>query len=251
MKTPPSGTVFNFSTPEDRGFPYVLFLCVLGSFLAHAGTFFLFQVVYPQRVTIPQPAPRVSLLTPSSPENIALLRWIEAEDPALVANDNPVAPPGLVDVHYKPSFATPRTAPRGAPAEEVKGVQFPRAVDHLSVVDQPMANSGEPGKLSVLPTSITYSGGLAGRLVKENPAVAFNYHAVDPAESTTVLLGVTDKGEVRFAVLQQSSGDQALDELALAHLQQVTFGPVEAPLTWGFATYSWGTDAYAMVSTVP
>jgi hypothetical protein len=251
MKTPPSGTVFNFSTPEDRGFPYVLFLCVLGSFLAHAGTFFLFQVVYPQRVTIPHPAPRVSLLTPSSPENIALLRWIEAEDPALVANDNPVAPPGLVDVHYKPSFATSRTAPLGAPAEQEKGVRFPRAVDHLSAANQPVANSDPNGKLPVLPTAIAFSGALADRPVEKNPPVAFKYHAAEPAESTSALLGVTSKGEVRFAVLQHSSGDQTLDELALAHLKQVTFGSSESPLTWGFATYSWGTDAYATASTTP
>jgi hypothetical protein len=251
MKAPAGGTVFNFSTPEDSGFPYVLFLCVLGSFLAHAGTFFLFQVVYPQRVTIPQPAPRVSLLTPSSPENIALLRWIEAEDPALVANDDPVAPPGLVDVHYKPSFATPRTAPLGAPAEQVKSVRFPPAVDQLSVAGHSAAGSGLPGKLPVLPTSITFSGGLTGRPVEKNSPVDFKYHAADPADSTTALLGVTDQGEVRFVVLQRSSGDQALDELALAHLKQVTFGPAAAPLTWGFATYSWGTDAYATASTTP
>ena len=133
-----------FSTPDDKGFPYVLFLCVLGSFLAHAGTFFLFQVVYPQRVTIPQPAPHVSLLTPSSPENIALLRWIEAEDPALVANDNPVSPPGLADVHYHPSFTSPRTAPLGAPAEQTQTVHFPRAEDRLSVSDAPAASPESP-----------------------------------------------------------------------------------------------------------
>ncbi|HEY3900851.1 MAG TPA: hypothetical protein VGM54_19730 [Chthoniobacter sp.] len=251
MKASPSGTVFNFSTPEDSGFPYVLFLCVLGSFLAHAATFFLFQVVYPQRVTIPQPAPRVSLLTPSSPENIALLRWIDAEDPALVGNDNPVAPPGLVDVHYRPSFASPRTAPLGAPAEQARGVRFPPAVDHLSVANRLAAGSEIPGKLPVLSTSITYSGALAGRPVEKNPPVAFKYHPTEPADTTTALLGVTSKGEVRFAVLQQSSGDPALDELALAHLKQVTFAPIEAPLTWGFATYTWGTDAYATASTTP
>src|SRR5580704_14943328 len=103
MKAPVGAPDLTFSTPNDAGFPFILFLCVLGSLLAHAATFFLFQVVYPQRVTIPQPAPQVSLLTPSSAENMALLRWIEAEDPALVANDNPVVPPGLAEVRYRPS----------------------------------------------------------------------------------------------------------------------------------------------------
>src|SRR5947209_19467100 len=104
MKSSAPQANLTFATPDDAGFPYLLFFCVFGSLLAHAGTFFLFHVVYPQRVTIPQPAPHVSLLNPSSPENIALLRWIEAEDPALVATDNPSIPPGLVDVRYRRSF---------------------------------------------------------------------------------------------------------------------------------------------------
>ena len=244
MKPPAGGTVLTFSTPEDNGFPYVLFLCVLGSFLAHAGTFFLFQVVYPQRVTIPQPAPRVSLLTPSTPENIALLRWIEAEDPALVANENPLAPPGLISVHYRPSFASPRTAPLGAPAEQTNGVRFPPAVDRLSPADSAVPAAQAPGDAPALATSIRYSGALAGRPVEKNPAIRFDYHAATPAKSTTVLVGVTDRGEVRFTVLEQSSGDPALDDLALAHLRQVSFAPAQAPMTWGFATISWGTDAY-------
>jgi len=251
MKAPAAGTVLTFSTPEDNGFPYILFLCVLGSFLAHAGTFFLFQVVYPQRVTIPQPAPRVSLLTPSSPENVAMLRWIEAEDPALVANDNPAAPPGLVGVQYRPSFASPRTAPLGAPAEQSKGVRFPRAVERLSAADSPAPVAAASGRTPGLETSIRYSGALAGRPLEKNPAIAFDYRAAAPAESTTVLLGVTDQGEVHFAVLEQSSGDPALDDLALAHLRHISFAPVPAPVTWGFATFSWGTDAYAVASKSP
>src|ERR1700733_6449459 len=129
MNVPPSEPDLTFHWPVEKGFPFVLFVCVAGSLFAHAATFFLFQVVYPQRVTIPQPAPHVSLLTPSSPENIALLRWIEAEDPALLANDNPVVPPGLAMVRYRPSFNTLRTEPLGSPVEKAPAVRFPRAED--------------------------------------------------------------------------------------------------------------------------
>ncbi|MEI9896045.1 MAG: hypothetical protein WDN28_19790 [Chthoniobacter sp.] len=141
------------AAPDDSGFPYVLFFCVLGSLLAHAGTFFLFQVVYPQRVTIPQPAPHVSLLTPSSPENIALLRWIEAEDPALVANDNPLAPPGLAEVRYRPSFASPRTAPLGGSGRNHSGRALsPRRGSTLSrrlFAGHPRTRNDDPGSGNV------------------------------------------------------------------------------------------------------
>jgi hypothetical protein len=240
-----------FANPDDNRFPFILFLCVLGSFLAHAGTFFLFQVVYPQRVTIPHPAPRVSLLTPSSPENVALLRWIEAEDPALVANDRPTAPPGLVDVHYRPSFAAPRTAPLGAPTEQSQGVHFPPAVDRLSAANSAAHTSGEAATPRPVATTIVYSSALSGRPIVKNPPLHFSTLAKTAADFASVLVGITDQGEVRFTVLQHSSGDPMLDDFAQAHLRQIVFAPVEAPLTWGFATLTWGSDAYAPARQSP
>ncbi|MEP6714823.1 MAG: hypothetical protein ABJC09_04575 [Terriglobia bacterium] len=251
MKTPAPEANLTFATPDDSRFPYLLFFCVLGSVLAHAGTFFLFQVVYPQRVTIPQPAPHVSLLTPSSPENIALLRWIEAEDPALVANDNPVAPPGLVDVRYRPSFASARTAPLGAPVETAPAVRFPRAEDQLSPTSASRPTPGAPTPLPPHRTAISYSGALGSRSLSKNPPITSSYRASAPAEPTTLLIGVDGQGEVRFSLLQHSSGDPGLDELAAAHLKNVVFAAAEAPIAWGFATFSWGGDAYASAPKTP
>lgn len=251
MRTPITETGLLAAAPEDRGFPYLLFFCVLGSVLAHATTFILFQVVYPQRVTIPQPAPRVSLLTPSSPENVALLRWIQAEDPALVANDNPVAPPGLAAVRYRPSYAAPRTAPLGAPVEAVPGVRFPKAVDRLSTSDGGSVMAGPPVETPSADTLVTFSGNLAGRALAKNPAVKMSYLATAPAEPATFLIGVNQEGEVRYSVVQHSSGDSHLDEVAVAHLREVAFAPAAEALTWGFAVYSWGGDAYVAASTAP
>lgn len=252
MKTAgPEGGLTFAHTPEDSGFPYVLFFCVFGSLLAHAGTFFLFQVVYPQRVTIPQPAPHVSLLTPSSPENIALLRWIEAEDPALIANDNPVAPPGLAEVRYHPSFATPRTEPLGAPVEKKPVVRFPRAVDRLAPAQPNPAAAPTLAPVQAAPTSISYSDGLASRPLAKAPSLSTTYHAAQPAEPTTLLIGVDNQGAVRFSVLQHPSGDQDLDELAATHLRAVTFAAAESPMTWGFATFYWGSDVYTPATSAP
>jgi len=251
MKTATPEADLTFATPDESGFPYILFFCVLGSLIAHAGTFFLFQVVYPQRVTIPQPAPQVSLLTPSSPENIALLRWIEAEDPALVANDNAAAPPGLAEVRYHPSFASPRTAPLGVPVETTAAVRFPRAKDRLAPTETANATAGVPSTIQDRATSIVFSGPLTTRSLTKNPPLAFQYRAVAPEEPTTLLVGVNDQGEVRFTLLQQSSGDPALDELAVAHLRKVSFAASKMPMTWGFATFAWGGDAYTSASNAP
>jgi len=251
MKATAPDADLTFATPDDSGFPYILFFCVLGSLIAHAGTFFLFQVVYPQRVTIPQPAPHVSLLTPSSPENIALLRWIEAEDPALVANDNPAAPPGLAEVRYHPSFLSPRTAPLGVPAETAPAVRFPRAADRLVPTASAKAALGSPVAIRAQATTVAFSGLLAARPLTKNPPVAFKYHAATPVQPTTLLVGVNSQGEVRFSLIEEPSGDQALDDLAVAHLREVSFAAAAAPVTWSFVTFSWGGDAYVTASTSP
>lgn len=252
MKTPAPEAGLTFSTTsEDSDFPYVLFFCVFGSLMAHAGTFFLFQVVYPQRVTIPQPAPHVSLLTPSSPENIALLRWIEAEDPALIANDNPVAPPGLAQVRYHPSFTTPRTEPLGAPEEKTSAVRFPPAADRLLPTSSSHAPIPAPAAAQVPQTTVSFTDGLGTRPLAKNPALNPAYHATAPAEPTTLLIGVDSQGAVRFALTQHSSGEPALDNVAVAHLHNVTFAAAETPMVWGFATFSWGADAYASAPSVP
>jgi hypothetical protein len=240
-----------FQWPAEKGFPFLLFFCVLGSVLAHGATFVLFQVVYPERVTIPQPAPHVSLLTPSSPENIALLRWIEAEDPALIASESPVRPPALVEVLYRPSFSEPRTEPLGAPKEAPNQVRFPPAIDRLAVrntaTQHPVAGAVPP-----LPTTVRFSGALASRPLTRNPAIRFSQQAPTPVRPSHFLVGVDASGTIRYQFLQESSGDAGLDGLGAMHLGQVQFAASEALVTWGMVAVIWGDDAHApAIARVP
>lgn len=244
MNATPTEPDLTFHWPAEGGFPLVLFVCVVGSLFAHAATFFLFQVVYPQRVTIPQPAPHVSLLTPSSPENIALLRWIEAEDPALIARDNAVSPPALAEVRYRPSFAAPRTAPLGAPEEKAQDVRFPPPVDRLAAAETaPAANSSGPTRDA--PTSIHFAGSLASRPLAQNPPLQPLRRAFAPINPTVLLIGVTDEGEIRYQFIQQTSGSAPLDEVAADHLLRLRFAPGDAAITWAHATFAWGADVYS------
>ena len=104
MKAPASAENLTFDWPRREGFPFILFGCVVASFFAHAATFFLFQVADPLGTSIAPSAPQVSVLTPSSPEAVALLHWIDAQDPALVAAAYSVTPPGISDIADRPSY---------------------------------------------------------------------------------------------------------------------------------------------------
>lgn len=243
MSSPSTEPDLTFQWRSETGFPFLLFFCVLGSLFAHTATFFLFQVVYSQHVTIPQPAPHVSLLTPSNPENAALLRWIEAEDPALVANSESAPPPGLAEVRYVPSFAAPHTAPLGAPVEKSPDVRFPPAVDHLA--PNPLS-AGLPtsAPASVAPTIWHFPKSLAGRPVQQSAPMTFTHQATTPVEPTVLLMGVNAEGQVRFSLVQQTSGDPLLDDVAVNYLRRTVFQAADSPMTWTFVTCVWGSDAY-------
>src|SRR5882757_956321 len=73
--------LFTWDSPRRRRAAFLAFLAL--SLLAHAVCFYIFQVVYPPTVTLLPPPARVALITPASEEGRTLLRWIDAEDPAL------------------------------------------------------------------------------------------------------------------------------------------------------------------------
>jgi hypothetical protein len=225
---------------------------VVVSMLAHAATFFIFQVVYPQRVTITQQPPRVSLLTPSTPENIALLHWIEAEDPALAGGGATADPPGLAEIHYQPSYSIPRAAPLNLPTERPEPVRFPSAKDPYSLIASASAQRGSVPPTSVSrPTSVSFYGPLASRPLAETRALSFPSPSTVPLEPSRFLIGVSDRGEVQYIFLQESSGDPTFDSLASSHLQQLGFARDESPIAWGFALFSWGDDAYGVRNSPP
>jgi hypothetical protein len=217
---------------------------VLLSVTAHGVTFFLFQVADPTRVTVPPPAPEVSLLLPTTPENRSLLRRIEADDPALVAAAMSVPPPGLLESKYRPSYETVRTAPRTV-AESSDPIPIPPAKDPLAII-----RSSRPASAlaSAAPppvrTRLSFSPELQARAPHSPPQMTFEKRGTAPLKPAKFLVGVTDRGEVRFVFLQHPSGDPALDQQAAAQLPQIDFAHATAPITWGFATVSWGDDAY-------
>jgi hypothetical protein len=232
-----------FGWSHSRGtFPWLpLFLVV--SALAHAGTFFIFRVVYPEHATLPAPSPKVAVLSADNPAHAPLLRWIEAEDPAQTATAFPLDPPQLQRTAYAPSYGQIRTparqlGERAAPFDEIS-IRPPLALIR-SGNPQPAIDSR--GKTSA-PTRLHFSAELARLPLKESPRFipVSCEAAVEPAR---FLVGVSARGEVRHVFAQKSCGDPRMDLQAMAHLKSLSFGAQDTELLWGEATFYWGDDLY-------
>lgn len=234
-----SGLVF--PPYKERKIPLALVGFIGLSLFAHAATFFLFQAVYPERVTIPPPAPQVALLTGSTPENQALLRWVAAEDPALVVDSRGAEPPSVMAIPYKPSYATLRTPPRSAPEESVRAEPAPSPI--VLPFGPEIKATGAAAPPAPAPTAVRLSGPLANRSVLRPGAL--DLKAAAPLRPARFLLGLNAKGEARFSFLQDSSGDESADRAAAAFLAGSAFSPDATEIAWGVATVEWGADAYA------
>ena len=244
MNAAPDTSDLVFDWPRPARFRWRFFGLILLSALVHAGTFFLFQIVYPPRVGIPPPAPEISLLLPTTPENRALLRRIEAEDPALAAAAPSVTPPNLLQQKYLPSYNTVRTQPRTVAAEAAV-TRYPSPKDPLTLI----RSGAQPAlfadaALPSMPTRIDFSSALTARAPSTQPAWIFTARATAPLEPAAFLIGITDRGQVRHVFQQRSSGDPAMDAQAALFLPRFDFRPAESPIAWGIATVTWGDDAY-------
>jgi hypothetical protein len=213
------------------------------SVLVHGFAFLLFQVVYPQRVTIPPPSMQVALLTPSSPENQAILRWISAEDPALATAGSVATPPALSEIPFKPSFTALRTPPRTLPALEEKPVAPPSPIALPLLTPTVSAKPAAVESAPPAPSSARFSGALTGRPF--TPRAALDAHAATSLEPALFLLAVDGAGQVRNCFRQRTSGDDTADDAAADYLSRGQFtAQPGAPLAWGLATITWGLEIY-------
>ena len=95
-----------------------------------------------------------------------------------------------------------------------------------------------------MPTRVAFSSSLDSRVRQSAHTWTFEPRATAPLEPAIFLVGITDRGEVRYIFLQHSSGAPALDAQAAAQLPHFDFAPAETPIVWSIATVTWGDDAY-------
>src|SRR5881227_2984414 len=111
--------LFSWEPPRRRKVAITAFLAL--SLGGHALCFYIFQIVYPPTVALLPPPARVSLITPASEEGRTLLRWIDAEDPALAFTTQ--RPPearlhALPKAEHLPSYSAIEPALKDIPSLE-------------------------------------------------------------------------------------------------------------------------------------
>lgn len=243
--------IFSWDQPRRRNLAFAGF--ITASFAIHIACFYLFQVVYPPTVSL-LPAPqRVNLMTANSEQTATLLRWIDAEDPALASTTR--RPPHLQrremgKVEHVPSYFASEPALK-EPPPLVVDLRVPSAQPPGPV---PMTRSSVAPPIGIQSTRVVFSSDLQQLGAVKLVAANFKASTTEPPQDAQFRIAVDWKGAVVYCFPLTSSGDAALDEQARQHLALCRFparavpSDVEGPppsgdaLVWGTATIEWGND---------
>ena len=237
-----------FSWESPRGQKAALAWFLVLSLVAHALCFYVFQIVYPTPVAVLPPPASVTFITPDSDEGQTLLRWIDAEDPALAFTTLP--PPetklrALPTAEYIPSYSELKPILKDLPALKpdlrIPNTQPPEAVRFLSRKTAPAPTIDE--------TLISFSKDLDQFGTPSLPKTRFIASNKETPETLRFRVAVNEFGEIRYCFPIDSSGDPALDEQARLQVIRGRFPTNRAmsrtpgaSLVWGIATIQWGND---------
>jgi hypothetical protein len=238
--------IFSWDSPRGEKLTITIFLAL--SLIAHALCFYIFQIVYPPTVALLPPPARVTLITPDSEEGRTLLRWIDAEDPALAFTTRRPQETRLRAVpkaEHVPSYSAIEPTLKNIPPLErdlrIPSCQPPGAV--------PFVHQKTAPPVSVVKTSVSFSNELQVFGAPTPPEPAFVASNEEMPETIRFRIAVNKLGEVRYCFSINSSGDPALDEQARLYVARCRFsqntanaGKPDLFLAWGTATIVWGND---------
>lgn len=238
--------LFNWAPPKGKKLLIIGFLAL--SFFLHALGFYVFKIIYPSAVTVLPPPARINLIAANSEEGRTLLRWIDAEDPALASATLRPAEMRLrvlPKLEHVPSYMTEEPKLKDAPPLNLlpptPSAQPPglAPVPRLSIDKAPVK----------VPTRVAFSEELGSLGAPVLPTSQFTGATREPPENIRFRIAVNRQGEVRYCFRLNSSGDSALDEQARLHLVRCRFAAKPAAsnaeeqlLVWGVATVEWGND---------
>jgi hypothetical protein len=226
---------------------------MLGAFLvlslmAHALCFYVFQIVYPTPVALLPPPARVTFIAPDSEEGRSLLRWIDAEDPAVAFTTHP-APgarlAGLPKTEHLPSYSAIAPILKELPPVRqdlrIPSSRPPGPVHYAAPKTTSMKGSAR--------THIWFSQELDELGPPNIPKAEFVASNDETPAALHFRVAVNNEGEVRYCFAIGSSGDPALDEQARLRVVRTRFpqerqtnDTAESSLVWGTATVQWGSD---------
>jgi hypothetical protein len=268
-----SPLLFSWSPPPQRS--RALFLFLIASAILHALCFYIFQVVYPPTAALlPAPA-RLSVISPDDPEALALLRWVEAEDPALASTTQrpqDYRALALPKLEHVPSYKNHQPRLKTLP-ETSADLTIPSSA---AAGRMPRPQNALPHLLAAQKTSAVFSD-LPAQLSAALPAFTFHLSRPDAPGNARFRVAIDRAGTVHYCFLIDSSGDPALDEQARQFLLLCRFtrprpatAATESPptagvetlvpgaggaandhLIWSIATILWGNDFAPLPSPTP
>ena len=246
--------IFSWAPPRRRRRALIIFLIL--SLLLHALCFYVFQIVYPPTVALLPPPARVALISPDYPESLALLRWVEAEDPALTTTTQRSAdakPFILPPIQHHPFYATHQPKLRMLPAL-APDLSIPSSAA-VGPVRPPQLKRNNGTRGLTRKTTAVFADLPTGFSEPVFAEFKFRLTRPDAPANARFRVAIDGSGAIRFCFLVESSGDTALDEQARNFLQLCRFQrpgrtgttenarPTNATgLFWTGATILWGND---------
>jgi len=239
--------IFPWEPPRPRKRAITMF--ILASIALHAFCFYLFQIIYPPTISLLPPPGRVAMISSQSQDGQVLLRWLEAEDPALASmTQRPPDAKGfaLPAVQHVPSYLTAQPPLKKLPKLEAD--PQPLSSHPPGPIVFPRTQPGAP--LGAVPTTLNFSGEFEHGGAAAISEMQFNASRAEPPEAAEFQIAVDSAGAVRYCFLHRTSGDAALDQQARNYIVRCRLNPAKGnnlstpdALIWGSVTVMWGTDA--------
>lgn len=238
--------LFDWSPPRRRKLSIMTF--VVASVALHALCFYLFQIIYPPTVALLPPPARVTVITPKTDEGRVLLRWIEAEDPALLSTTQ--RPPETANVSLPPALHVPSFVGR---IPELRMLPLQSSVPPIPRAQPlgPVPISREPiaHKTTTTPTMLQFADAAGTLGIPTLPPLQFTASRGELPAAAEFRVAIAASGEVRHCFLKTSSGDAALDTQARRAVMLTRFPPArtatedaDSSLVWTEASVEWGND---------
>src|SRR5207302_2407156 len=201
--------LFNWGAPRRRNLAITGFL--VASFFAHVAGFYLCQIVYPPTVSLTPAPQRVNLISANSDEGATLLRWLDAEDPALASTTRRPSDAKrylLGKIQHVPSYFASEPALQPVPPLNVD-LRVPSAQPTGPVR---LAARAPATLLEPIPTRVTFSREFDS--LGQPKFVPTNFRASGHAtpQNAQFRIAVDSQGVVRYCFPLSPSGDVALDE---------------------------------------
>ena len=238
--------LFSWDPARRQGAMLAAFLVL--SLVAHALCFYVFQIVYPTPVALLPPPARVAFIAPDSEEGRTLLRWIDAEDPAVAFTTQ--LPPGarvgaLPITEHLPSYSRVKPILKELPLLK-PDLRIPSSRPPGAVYPGARKTAAVRGAAS---TNISFSRELDQFGAPMLPQARFVSSNEETPETIRFRVALDGSGEIRYCFAINSSGDPALDQQARLQLVRSRFSQNkqagnkrDSALVWGMATIEWGSD---------